>query len=299
MARDMGQSSQRPVVHLPELPTQDEISRKQKRARTISPWPEQHHTTKELFKPESSAIEKAATAPGICETGYQKSTEQQDVTFCNQFASPMLLGTEDMESGLLHRSATSNKAAMHSVIKQAAARKTSAGKEAKGEPLSRRQPGLGFIYRLPKLRWKRAMDSALDKTPMRSMLSHFSPSRFQRVFLDHSAVCQTYSARDLVSGAVVQEVIEDDCGHQMPDLLLPVNAAALDTVWVEIQQKDAALQQDLSQFSHQPYHQISCGCHTSEMPHVGCVVSSSATEDAKLIAIVTGVQFCPFRVDLC
>lgn len=86
----------------------------------------------------------------------------------------------------------------------------------------------------------------------------------------------------------MQEMADDNGMYKMPDLLVPAHSASLANVWAEIQQKDVDFSPDISKYSSQQYHQISCGCHTWEMPYMGTVVQSSATSDARLLAVLTG-----------
>lgn len=86
----------------------------------------------------------------------------------------------------------------------------------------------------------------------------------------------------------VQEINDDNFLHKMPDLLVPAQSSSLETLWAAINQKDVDFNPDVSSYSSQPLHHISCGCHTWEMPNMGPILRSSATYDAQLVSVLTG-----------
>lgn len=195
----------RPVVHLPELPTQDEVLRTQKRARTVAALNDiecdnignkiyNHRTASQLHSDSNdSALCLHETGPLPASASNDEANQPQarsapkkGVHVVQRSSSSVIMdfpeSMEDGTAGLMHaQKPITEKPSMHALIRQAATSSATSVLEADRTQSSYRQAGLGFLYRLTNMRWKRAVDSALDISPMRSMLSHFSPSRFQRV----------------------------------------------------------------------------------------------------------------------
>lgn len=167
-------------MHLPELPSQDELLRLQKRART-------HAGRAEV--PCAAPQEPVQEA---CRTSVSNTVSYQiqelpapigEVVNIAHGSMAVLPGPRDLPgTSSLEASHPISKPSLRSLIQHAATSRTRPqGNELQQYKTSPRKPGLGFFNRMTKRRWIRAVDSALDTLPMRSMLSHFSPTRFQRV----------------------------------------------------------------------------------------------------------------------
>ena len=88
----------------------------------------------------------------------------------------------------------------------------------------------------------------------------------------------------------MQEVVDDHSHHEMPDLLVPAHSTSLADLWSEMQHKHADPNPSIAEYSKSHHHHMSCGCHTWEMPHMGRILWSSATSDARLVVVLTGVH---------
>lgn len=196
-------SPPRPVVHLPELPTQEEVLRKQKRARTIAARAEiQCDAIGKTINTAESQVHIDANESALClhdtdplpgstsnnDADHPQviSAPTEEINCIQQPGSSMIMDFQDSMQdgtcGFMHaQKRSSERRSMHALIRQAAISSAPSAHDDEQNSSSHRKPGSGFLYRLTNMRWKRAVDSALDTSPMRSMLSHFSPSRFQRV----------------------------------------------------------------------------------------------------------------------
>eukprot|EP00892_Ulva_mutabilis_P007599 jgi/Ulvmu1/5210/UM022_0003.1 len=259
----------RPVVHLPELPSHEEVLRQQKRARTQGQCPE---SVTEVDQDLEGNAASHQTPPRFvsCSSSSQNeersrhtsgSVSRQQLSLAEASSAQTLQGRPKFET-----TRQFGKSAMHMLAPcTIEASAVGFGHSTEDQSMYPRDNGRNLLKRLTRRRWKRAVDTALDASPMRSMLSHFSPSRFQR------------------------EIVDSDSSHQMPDLLVPAHSISLANLWSKLHNKDVDTTLRIADLAGSNNHCMSCGCHTWELPHMGHVVCSSATSDARLVAILTGV----------
>lgn len=179
-------------MHLPELPTHDEVQRMQKRARTVVSLSEVQFQADNniICRKQTDALSPSfPTSEDTCQLEARSASKRSVICIIHPESSAGLelhhrsgsKQAHDLSEPTQKPQHVPGKPSIHALIRQTAASTAPEVNHCAKNQFSRRHPGLSFFNRLTKMRWKRAMDSTLDTSPMRSMLSHFSPSRFQRV----------------------------------------------------------------------------------------------------------------------